>query len=161
MEILEKRKIKAEITGGGTLLGSGREPSNCDIDLEIKGDGPSALHVIIEALEGLGARVGSKARWRTQAVPFGTAEVLVLPERHRSARCRRRHQRRERAHNQAARAGRSGWPHALGLGRPDETALYFYGPSAQRMRAAMADVLASHPLAHSCRVEKLTPGTAA
>ncbi len=163
IEILEKRKIKAEITGGGTLLGPGREPSNCDIVLEIKGDGPSALHVIIEALEGLGAPVGSKARVADgEAVPFGTAEGLGiylngtdLPDEVYSTNDV--NELLTKLHERLGPAGRmlSYWE------GPTETALYFYGASAQGMRAAMADVLASHPLAHSCRVEKLTPGTSA
>jgi hypothetical protein len=40
---------------------------------------------------------------------------------------------------------------------PTETALYFYGPSANRMRERMSEVLQTHPLAQRCRVESLTP----
>jgi hypothetical protein len=40
---------------------------------------------------------------------------------------------------------------------PTETALYYYGPSAARMRELVAGVLATHPLAQLSRVEQLAP----
>ena len=40
---------------------------------------------------------------------------------------------------------------------PTETALYYYGPSASRIRELIGDVLSTHPLAQLSRVEQLTP----
>ena len=53
------------------------------------------------------------------------------------------------------RLGADGAMHSYWEG-PRETALYLYGPSAQRMRELIADVVDSHPLACQSRLTDLT-----
>jgi len=50
--------------------------------------------------------------------------------------------------------GGAGAMHSYWQG-PRETALYFYGPSADRMQDLMRGVLEVHPLAQQCRVVRL------
>ncbi len=159
LDILEQRGCKAEITGGGTLMQAGGEPSICDIDLSVEGDATSALRLIIEALDGLGAPVGSTARVGDgEPVAFGTTEGLGiylngtdLP--HDVYATSDVNELIAQLHDRLDAAGKmlSHWQ------GPTETALYFYGPSAQRMRELMADVLATYPLAQTCRIEPVTP----
>jgi hypothetical protein len=159
LEILEKRGLTASVCGGGTLLTENHEPSNCDIDLEVKGDGPSALQTVMDALVKLGAPVGSKARLAGgEPVSFGKTEGLgiYLNGTELPAEVYDNNDVNQliaQLHNRLGPAGTmlSYWE------GPTETALYFYGPSAQQMRVKMADVLATHPLAQRSRIEPLTP----
>jgi hypothetical protein len=158
-DLLKKRGVKATITGGGTLLSADREPSNCDIDLEVRGDGAGALEVVIDVLEKLGAPVGSKARVANgEPVSFGKTEGIGIylngtdlpDEVYASSDVN------ELIASLGDRLGDAGTMLSYWEGST-ETALYFYGRSAQQMRAKMADVLASHPLAQRCRIEPITP----
>jgi len=38
---------------------------------------------------------------------------------------------------------------------PKETALYFYGPSYEAMKAALEEILPQHPLCEKCRMEQI------
>jgi hypothetical protein len=160
VDLLEKKIRKLSVTGGGTLMEAGGEPSKCDIDLTFKGNADEALQLIIGTLTSLGAPIGSTARigGKDTAVPFGSTEGIGvylngtdLPDE-----VYRTSDVNELIARLREGLGDAGDMYSYWQG-PTETALYFYGPSANRMRERMSVVLQTHPLAQRCRVESLTP----
>jgi hypothetical protein len=78
-EMLESRFPGSQVTGGGTLLSAGHEPSYSDIDLDIAGDPAAATSLVISTLEAAGAPKGSRARLDDgESIPFGTTEGLAI-----------------------------------------------------------------------------------
>jgi hypothetical protein len=160
MDLLEEKVKELDVTGGGTLLAANREPANCDIDLSFEDDPTRTLHLVIETLEKLGAPVGSFARFGGEDQPkvmFGSTEGVGvylngtdLPDE-----VYQNSDVNELIDRLGDGLGDAGGMYSYWEG-PTETALYFYGPSADGMKRAMADVLASHPLAQRCRVVVLT-----
>jgi hypothetical protein len=160
LELLEQKVPDLEVTGGGTLLGANREPSICDLDLSFSGDAQTTLRLVIETLEKLGAPVGSFARFGGEStkVMFGSTEGIGvylngtdLPDE-----VYQNSDVNELIDRLGESLGDGGRMYSYWEG-PTETALYFYGPSADEMKRLMADVLDTHPLAQRCRVAVLTP----
>jgi hypothetical protein len=161
VELLEDKLRDVEITGGGTFLSPKREPSSCDFDLSVKGNPDEALRVIIAALERLGAPKGSKARVggdKSSEVKFGVTEGIAiylngtdLPDEVYES---------NDVNDLVARLdqtlGDAGERYSHWQG-PTETALYYYGPSAARMRELVAGVLDTHPFGQLSRVEQIAP----
>ena len=157
-EVLDDRLPGSDISGGGTLMAPGGEPLVCDLDVEREGDPEAGLALVIETLQNLGAPKGSKARPEEgEAVGFGTSEGLgvYLNGTDLPAQVYEESDVNELIGLLEAALGDSGSIHSYWEG-PRETALYFYGPSAQRMRDLMRDVLGSHPLAQQSRLVDLT-----
>jgi hypothetical protein len=159
LELLEEKVKELDVTGGGTQLDANREPANCDIDLAFSDDPARTLRLVIETLEKLGAPVGSTARLGggDEAVPFGSTEGIGvylngtdLPDE-----VYQNSDVNELIDRLGDSLGDRGSMYSYWEG-PTETALYFYGPSADEMKRLMADVLGTHPLAQRCRVVGLT-----
>jgi hypothetical protein len=155
--VLDVQAPGSEVTGGGTLLSADREPTCCDIDLDIEGDGPTVLKLVTTTLEKAGAPKGSTARLdEHEPVPFGVTEGLAiylngtdLPDEVYA----------DSDINELIAAlldsiGTEGRMQSYWQG-PRETALYFYGPSALRIAGLIASVLLRFPLAQRCRVVTL------
>ncbi|WP_432989427.1 hypothetical protein [Dactylosporangium sp. CA-233914] len=145
------------VTGGGTLMTADREPTCCDIDLDVEGDGPAVLELVTATLEKAGAPKGSTARLdEREPVTFGVTEGLAvylngtdLPDEVYATS----------DINDLVAAlldslGAEGSMQSYWQG-PRETALYLYGPSATRMGDLIAEVLARFPLAQRCRLVPL------
>jgi hypothetical protein len=155
-EFLEQRNIGA-VSGGGTQLAD--EPygiAHCDIELDLADSRQAALDLVVAELNRLGAPKGSKLILEGRAIPFGVHEGLALflngmdlPDEvyatsdinHVIDECERL----------MAAGGRmlSYWEGSR------DTALYFYGPSFARMKAAIEPFLASYPLCQKCRIEQV------
>ncbi|GHJ44312.1 hypothetical protein Cs7R123_16540 [Catellatospora sp. TT07R-123] len=153
-EVLDARCPGSEIDGGGTLMSATGEVSFCDLDVELAGDPDEGMAVVIETLESLGAPKGSTADLDDrETVVFGRFDGLAvyLDGTGLPAEVYADNDINEligQLHESLGDAGRmqSYWS------GPTELALYFYGPSEQRMRELAADVLRVHPLARGCRL---------
>jgi hypothetical protein len=78
-EVLVAHAPGCRVGGGGTQLGTDREPIWCDIDLDVEGDPASVLTLVIATLEGIGAPKGSKVRLTGgEEVLFGATEGLAV-----------------------------------------------------------------------------------
>jgi hypothetical protein len=164
VELLADKLRDVDVSGGGTLLNEKREPSTCDIDLSVKGNPDEALRVIVAALERLGApkgsvaRVGGADRDKEREVKFGVTEGIAiylngadLPDE-----AYQTNDVNELVARLDASLGDAGQMYSHWQG-PTETALYYYGPSAARMRELVAAVLGTHPLGQLSRVEQIAP----
>ncbi len=156
-EVLDERGLGA-IDGGGTMMGASHEPTSCDIELMFEDDPRAGLPLVIEALESYGAPVGSYAHLDGgERIHFGVTEGLGLylngtdlPDEVYASE-----DINELVTQVSDALGDEGAMQSYWEG-PTETALYLYGPSADRMRALLADVLAAHPLAERHRLVTLT-----
>ena len=169
VEILEGKFREVEVTGGGTLLSAKKSPSTCDIDLVVKGNANEVLAAVVAALERLGVPKGSSVRVAAGRSLFSrTGKELVakvgvteglgiyLNGTDLPAEVYESNDINELIARLDAALGAEGEMYSYWEG-PTETALYYYGPSAQRMRELVVDVLGTHPLAERSRVEALTP----
>jgi hypothetical protein len=157
-ELLRDKLSRFEVTGGGTMMNKNREPVSCDIEISFKGNADEALRLVAAALERLGAPKGSRASSGKDQVTFGVTEGIGiylngtdLPDEVYQA-----NDINELVARIDASLGEAGELYSHWRG-PTETALYYYGPSAARMRELVAGVLSTHPLAQLSRVEQLAP----
>jgi hypothetical protein len=154
---LEHQFPGSHVTGGGTLLSSEGEPLSCGIDAQVVGDHDEILDGVTAFLVEHGTPHGSSATIVGDGSrEFGSTEGLALylngtdlsPEVY--------------ADNDVntffdllhAHVTGTGALHAFWEG-PHTTAVYLYGASADAMRAAIAPLLETHPLAQSCRLEQI------
>lgn len=168
VQILQRKFRMVEVTGGGTLLSAKREPSNCDIDLTVKGNANEVLAAVVAALEQLGVPKGSSVRvvgprlfslgGKDLVAKVGVTEGIgiYLNGTDLPAEVYESNDINDLIARLDAALGDDGEMYSSWEG-PTETALYYYGPSAARMRELIADVLDSHPLAQRCRVEARAP----
>lgn len=153
-----------EVAGGGTMVLESGEVEYIDVQVVLN-DVQRGVQRLIERLETFGAPKGSTLRIydRTPAreIAFGKAEGVAvyldgvnLPnEVYASSDV---NVVIEELSN--ALAGR-GEMHGHWEG-PRETALYFYGESAEEMKNRMSDFLASYPLCAGARVVTIAPPSA-
>jgi len=157
-EVLDVRSPGSEISGGGTLMKPGGEPASCDVDIDLEGDPEAGLALVIETLLTLGAPKGSTARLEgSEPITFGAAEGVGvylngadLPDSVYATS-----DVNDLITQLNERLGAVGRMYSYWQG-PRETALYFYGSSADQMRALMRDALDTYPLARQCRLVTLT-----
>jgi hypothetical protein len=122
--------------------------------VDLEGDPHTGTAAVISALESFGAPKGSKAGLDgEETVPFGVTEGLgvylngtELPDEVYET-----NDVNELIGQLLDRLGGEGELQSWYEG-PSETALYLYGPSADRMRDLIGDVLATHPLAARSRL---------
>ena len=158
MDALREHAIDSEVIGGGTMMEPTREPKWCDIEIELKGNSARGRRLIVETLEKLGAPKGSVLRTKAaEPVFFGVSEGVGLylngtdlPEEVYSA-----NDLGDLIAELEQALGEAGELHSRWQGAA-ETALYFYGPSAQRLIERIESVTATHPLAQRCRIVELT-----
>ncbi len=156
--LLERSFPGSAVTGGGTLVSGDGEPLTCAIEADVVGDHGEIADAVITLLEAQGAPRGSSlAVERGDARFFGSTEGLALyldgtglapavyAENDVNILL-------DHLHIALAEVGslQSFWE------GPTDTALYLYGPSADAMREALADLLSTHPLAENHRLVPLT-----
>lgn len=155
LHALLQSKGWGEVSGGGSQLGSTGEIEFCEIEIALEGVSPAVLDGVIAELERCGAPKGSSLRGEEVGAErrFGTCEGLAvylngtdLPdETYRDTDV-------NVVFDEFSRlvAGQ-GKIHSYWQG-PTETALYLYGTSFERMRAALTPFLDSYPLCERARV---------
>lgn len=148
-----------EVTGGGTQLAD--EPAGiefCDLEIHVGAADEETIRSIMERLEALGAPKGSKLILDSDGreIEFGANEGLAiylngvdLPDSV-YAECDVNHVI-EQMNAMMDDRGKfmSHWQGSK------ETGLYFYGPSFDEMKAAIADFVAEYPLCRQSRIEQI------
>jgi hypothetical protein len=148
-----------ETTGGGSFLDPVYGSANCDIEVLLTGEAtPDVLDLLVAELEALGAPKGSSlaVEFGGETREFGTHEGLALwlngtdlPD--------------DVYDDTDIGAVVASLSEAVsGVGRfagsyngPENTALFFYGPSFSAMDAALAPVRAGIPICQGSRVEQI------
>lgn len=159
-EVLGRLGI-GEVCGGGTLLSDSGGIENCDIELALEGAPPEPIFRVAAIVEDMGVPKGSSLIWadelgRDMRLPVGRLEGLAvyvngtdLPrEVYRTCDINFAIERMETLME--------------GIGRqysywegPQETALYFYGASHEKMLGAIKGFLDEYPLCQQCRTERI------
>lgn len=147
-----------EVTGGGTELGENGEAAFCDVELKLFERTPENLERVVKALEKLGAPKGSKLllEGSVREVEFGVNEGLALyldgfelpDEVYETCDLDTIVEELNRALDGKGRY------HGFWQG-DRETAVYFYGPSFETMKAAVSPFVARYPLCRNAHVEKI------
>ncbi len=147
-----------ELDGGGMQLGDSPGIEYVDVTFFLR-DSSDALELVAAELGRLGAPIGSELQFtrngRQDAIPFGTTECLAIfldgvafpAEVYRSSDVNVTVKNLTQAlTDQSLEEFRSHW---RGY---SETALFFHGPNADTMKAAMMPVLLSDPLCQNARL---------
>ncbi len=154
---LERRFPGSRVTAAGTLLSPESEPVSCAVRAEVVGDPEVVRDAVAEFLDDLGTPRGSAVVVDgLDPLPFGTTEGLALyldgtglpPEVYAA------HDINEFLDELHAALGGTGTLQSF-WETDHSTAVYLYGASADVMRAALADLLAAHPLAANSRLERI------
>ena len=151
-----KQKNLGHVDGGGSQLDRNGEVAYCEINIALRSAEPGALQVVVDTLEKLGAPKGSKLLIGPESeVRFGKNEGLAFyfdnvnlpPEVYAS----------NDIHHVLESFGRAlegvGSMHSFMSGAR-ETAVYMYGPSFERMKAALSPTANQHPLCKGARTVK-------
>ncbi|MEL6361919.1 MAG: hypothetical protein AAFR21_12620 [Pseudomonadota bacterium] len=159
LEEFLKRQRLGEVVGGGTMMSEYDGGIDfCEIELELPDASDKVLKGVISQLEALGAPKGSALFLDNsqKEIPFGIYEGLALvlngtdlPE-----------EVYEESDINALICDLDEALGAFGSFRSfreshTETVLYFYGPSYDKMRSAIADLVAQTPLCERSRTEKI------
>lgn len=150
-----------ELDGGGTMQLPSGEIEYIDVEMQLT-DLDRGVRIVIDRLEALGAPKGPKLqihdRTPPREIPFGRAEgvgiyldgVNLPDEVYATSDV---NVVIEELNGRLAGRGemQSYWQ------GPTETALYFYGDDAEKMKRLMADFLASYPLCAGARLVTVAP----
>lgn len=146
------------VCGGGTLMFPTREIQSCDIELEIDDD-DKTIEKLIDIIDSLGVPKGSKLIFddpNKKEIPVGRLEGLALylngtelpAEVYQSCDI---NYAIEQMDERLSGIGRlySWWE------GPQDTALYFYGESYEKMLNAVKDFIEEYPLCQKCRAVQI------
>ena len=159
-ELLEKSDI-GFVDGGGTLMSPSGEVKSCDIELDLNDSSEETIAELEKILEALGIPTGSKLLWtasdgeKTER-PVGRLEGMALylngtdlpKEVYENCDINYVIEQLE------SRMDGSGRLYSWWEG-PQNTALYFYGQSYEKMSAAIQDFTREYPLCQKCVVERI------
>lgn len=156
-EALDADAPGGEVIGGGTQLSEDGEPVSCDLELETAGDTRTAVAVVVRALRRSGAPKGSTIRVDDgDPIEIGIAEGvgLYLDGTDIAPEILDQHPVNDFVRHIKQVVARNGQLFSFWEG-PKETALYFYGPSSERLEALLAEAVRDQPLANRFRLAKL------
>jgi len=144
------------VDGAGVELLESGEVECCDLHLCLNDDSKETIGTLLCIIEELGVPKGSFLKAGDMNLPVGRLEGLALylngmelpSEVYETCDA-----------NYVVQAinellGQSGKMYSHWQG-PQDTALYFYGPSFAEMEEKMADFLAKYPLCQNCRAERI------
>lgn len=157
--ILEKQKL-GEVDGGGTMQFSSGEIEYCDIEISLKDNTPQTIARLEEIINILGVPKGSKLHTYQEdmelPIAVGSQEGMALylngtelpDEVYEECDINYVIEHMEKLMD--------------GIGKmysywegPDNTALYFYGESFDKMLAAVEDFLKEYPLCQKCDLQRI------
>lgn len=154
---LESRFPGSRVTAAGTLVSPEGEPLSCAVRADVVGDSEEVADAVVAYLEGIGSPRGS---WvvvdGAEPREFGTVEglALYLDGAGLPAQVYADHDVNEFVDALHAALDGAGAVHSYWESEAT-TALYLYGASADAMGAAVAPLLATHPLARGSRLEQI------
>ncbi|MFD0794663.1 hypothetical protein ACFQZX_13635 [Mucilaginibacter litoreus] len=154
-----KVKFYGEVSGGGTLQDVTGEIEYCDVEIKVNRKlSNAAIDDIINKLEALGAPKGSKLiiEETGEQIPLGKLEgmAIYLDGINLS----------DEIYKNSDPGALAEEINSLIKSRADivrhwkgetETALYFYGPSFEEMKASISDLLLADPLCENARVVQI------
>jgi hypothetical protein len=154
---LEERFPGSRVTAAGTLVSPLGEPLSCAVRADVAGAPEEVRDAVVEFLEEHGTPRGSVVLVDDlEPLEFGTNEGLALyldgtslaPEVYATLDI---NEFIDELHEELGATGaiQAFWE---GTGT---TAIYVYGPSAELMTAAVAELLTVHPLARDSRLERI------
>ena len=159
-ELLDKSDI-GFVDGGGTLMSPSGEVKSCDIQLDLNDDSEETIAELESIIDALGVPKGSKLLWtraddETIERPVGRLEGMALylngtdlPEEvYENSDINYVIEQLESRMDGIGRLY-SWWEGS------ENTALYFYGESYEKMSAAIQDFIAEYPLCRKCVVERI------
>lgn len=149
------------VDGGGTMMMASGEVKDCDIEITLADGKDETIEELMSIIEDIGVPKGSKLLWSADADerserPVGRLEGMALylngtelpKEVYESCDI---NYAIEQLESRMDGVGRfySWWE------GPQNTALYFYGQSYDKMLAAVQDFIAEYPLCQKCIVEQI------
>lgn len=161
---LEKMKINAEISGGGTLQNAKGEIESCDIELVLSECTDESLDIIMRSMKSMLAPIGSKlivnldeTNSEVKTIPFGDHQGLGLylngkdlkPEIYEKYDPNFIYEEIERL------LGDFMVGHIASYWEGEETAFYLYGKSFDDMYYRIKPLLDSYPLCQKCKVVRI------
>ena len=159
-ELLDKSDI-GFVDGGGTLMSPSGEVKSCDIELDLNDGSEETIAELEKIIDALGVPNGSKLLWTASSGeqterPVGRLEGMALylngtelpKEVYESSDI---NYVIEQLESRIDGIGRlySWWEGS------ENTALYFYGQSYEKMSVAIQDFIAAYPLCQKCVVERI------
>ena len=160
LEIILKENKWGEVSGGGTMQNKFGEIDFCDVEIKLNDSeiNRDIIDIIIEKLETFGAPKGSvlKIEKTQETIKFGKLEGIGiyldgknLPETvYESCDINFVITEIHRLTNTEYKINRY-WQNE------NETALYFYGQSFEKMKSQIFELLESYPLCKNARIEKI------
>ena len=159
-ELLEKSDI-GFVDGGGTLTSPSGEVKSCDIELDLNDSSEETIAELEKIIDALGIPKGSKLLWtasdgeKTER-PVGRLEGMAInlngtdlpKEVYESSDINYVIEQLESRMDGIGRLY-SWWE------GPQNTALYFYGQSYEKMSSAIQDFIAEYPLCQKCMMERI------
>jgi hypothetical protein len=147
------------LTGGGTMQARSGEIEYCGIDIDLF-DVANGVPFICDFLTQRGAPRGSKLQYESEGqqreVLFGAYEGLAiyLNGTELPAEVYEQYGADEVVDEINRRLGHDGQIQGHWQG-PTETAIYLYGPSADKMHECIAEYLATCPLCQRAKIERI------
>ena len=157
-EILGQMEL-GEVCGGGTLMSPTKEIKSCDIELDIDDD-DKTVETLLDIIDKLGVPKGSKLQFSDRSdkndMPIGRLEGLAvyLNGTELSAEVYQSCDINYAIEQMDGRLSGIGRLYSWWEG-PQETALYFYGESYEKMLDAVKGFIEEYPLCQKCRVEQI------
>lgn len=152
-EMLEQAKI-GSVDGGGTMMSKGGEVAFCDVEIDLN-DGVS-VEQLLKSIEKICVPKGSVLRGGGTEVSVGNLEGFAIyingtelpDEVYENCDVNVVVEELSKA---MERCGKF-FSHWQG---PQDTALYFYGPSFAAMQQAAAPFVAQYPLCQKCKIMQI------
>ena len=152
-ELLEEQEI-GSVDGGGTMMAANGEVEFCDVEIDLEDSIPQER--LLAALGQFALPKGSVLRSETEESPIGELEGLAIylngtelpDEVYQTCDINYVVSHLEELMGKKGRF----FSHWQG---PQDTALYYYGPSFDHMKQAIAEFVAQYPLCQKCRIEQI------
>jgi hypothetical protein len=157
-DAMAKHGYRVRVVGGGTLMASNGEVSECDIEIELDDPSDATIGIVTSALEAMLAPKGSRLNIPDQSrrIDFGVQEGLALylngtdlpDDVYQGCDVNHVYEESQRL-LEGIGAVFSHWQ------GPQETAFYMYGSDFHAMLQRLTPLLQAYPLCQHCRIEQI------
>lgn len=154
-EVLQSAGV-GSVVGGGSQLAPNMEIACCDVQISLNSEGTSAIDLIVETLNAMGAPKGSKLIILSSGenIPFGLNEGMALYfDNNLPAEVYEQNDINDLIEQFHEALDGNGYMHSASHNSV-ETRAYFYGPSFAGMKSALSGFFNTHPLCQGLRIEQ-------